>query len=150
MALDEKGAEHTGQYAHEGLTPPSEIPRKPIEKDSSDSTISKGSAQNGIAPVKGSPLGRYTRIHERRMLYSLPVYHAVDTLRIYDAAMASLEAQSHIAIPMQIWDMGVLMDGAWVGHVQRELLHLLSGQREAHLAGTVPALLEGCHPLSCP
>ena len=95
MALDEKGAEHTGEYAHEGLTPPSEIPRKPIEKGSSDSTISKGSAQNGIAPVKGSPLGRYTRIRERRMLYSLPVYHVVDTLRIYDAAMASLEAQSY-------------------------------------------------------
>ena len=93
MALDGKGAEHTGEYAHEGLTPPSEIPRKPIEKDSSDSTISKGSAQNGIAPVKGSPLGRYTRIHERRMLCRLPVYHVENTLRVYDAATASLEAQ---------------------------------------------------------
>ena len=68
MALDGKGAEPTDNYAHEGLTPPSEIPKKPIEKDSSHSTISKGSSQNGIAPVKGSPLGRYNRIHERRML----------------------------------------------------------------------------------
>lgn len=93
MALDGKGAERTDKYAHEGLVPPSEILRKPIEKDSSDSTISKGSSQNGIAPVKGSPLGRYNRIHERRMLCILLVYHVVNTLRVYDAATASLVAQ---------------------------------------------------------
>ena len=93
MALDGKGAQHTGEDAHEGLAPPSEIPNRPIEKDSIDSTISKGSAQNGIAPVKGSPLGRYNRIHERRMLCLLPVYRGVNALRVYDAATASLVAQ---------------------------------------------------------
>ena len=44
---------------------------------------------------------------------------------------------------MQVWYMGGFLDAAWTGHVQRELLHLLSGQCEAHLAGTVPELLEG-------
>jgi len=58
MSVPAKGAEPDGEYAHEGLAPPSEIPAKPVEKRSSSNAPSRGSAQEGLAPVKGSPVGR--------------------------------------------------------------------------------------------
>ena len=58
MSLDAKGAEHTGDAAHGAPAQAPEAHEKPHGKKVSEDSISRGSAQDGIAPVKGSPVGR--------------------------------------------------------------------------------------------
>ena len=46
----------------------------------------------------------------------------------------------------QIWAMGMELGSPGTGDVQRELLHLLGWQCEAHLVRAVSCLLEGTIP----
>ena len=59
MALSGEEANHA-EHAHEGPVPPSKVPHEPMGKKVSEDGISKGSSQDGTAPVKGSPVGRCT------------------------------------------------------------------------------------------
>ena len=59
MALSGEEANHA-EHEHEGPAPPSEVPHEPMGKKFSEDGISKGSSQDGTAPVKGSPVGRCT------------------------------------------------------------------------------------------
>ena len=57
MALSGEEANHA-EHVHEGPAPPSKVPHEPMGKKFSEDGISKGSSQDGTAPVKGSPVGR--------------------------------------------------------------------------------------------
>ena len=59
MALSGEEANHA-KDAHEGQAPPSKAPHESLGKKVSEDGISKGSSQDGTAPVKGSPVGRCT------------------------------------------------------------------------------------------